>query len=138
MFDDLIPELPDAPPYPVAGVAVPTLITFRPLERAERALMAAALRQEATDPPPAFDREQADEASLVAMSRYQARQLVAQVVRLEIGGVDRTAEAAAFLDAYAQRRPLGFAALVAYAHRPASYGVTTEAPIDAEAIAGNS
>lgn len=138
MFDDLIPELPDAAPYPVPGVAAPTLITFRPLERAERALMAAALRQEAIEPPPAFDRETADEASLAAMARYQARQLLAQVVRLEIDGADRTADAAAFLDAYAQRRPLGFSAMVAYAQRPASYGAAEAPRIDAEAIAGNS
>lgn len=135
-FADLIPELPDSPPYPVAGVAAPTTIVFRPSERAERALIASALRQEAIDPPPAFDRATATEAELAASARYQAKMLAAQVVRLEIGGVDRTADAAAFLDAYAMRRPLGFAALAAYASRPETYEAPP--PIDAEAIAGNS
>lgn len=135
-FDALLPELPDSEPYTIEGVAGVATIVLRPLERSERSLIVAALRSEAQDPPPEFNRETATEADLAAMSLYQARQLAHRVVRLEIDGVDRTADAPAFLAAYADRRPLGFASLLTFAHRPETYGKA--APIDAEGIAGNS
>lgn len=108
-LDALIPTLRDSEPIQLDGVAAPVTIVLKPLADSEIELLAAALRKERVEGGEDFDREHATPEATAAWQQDQARKLARyQVRRLEIAGEDRTADAEAFLCAYAARRPIAF------------------------------
>ena len=139
-FDALIPTLRDSEPIKLNGVAAPVTIILKPMATSEIEILAAALRKERTDGGEDFDKENATPEATAAWQQSQARKLARdQVRRLEIAGEDRTADAEAFLCAYAARRPIAFQLLANKAGNPATFGgESPPAENKAENIPGNS
>lgn len=137
-LDALIPTLRDSEPIQLDGVAAPVTIVLKPLACSELDLLAAVLRKERVEGGEEFDRERATPEATAAWQQDQARKLARyQVRRLEIAGEDRTADAEAFLCAYAARRPIAFQLLANRASSPATFGGESP-PVEAEDIPGNS
>lgn len=139
-LDALIPTLRDSEPIQLDGVAARVLITLRPLADAEIDLLAAALRKERIEGGEEFDRETATPEATAAWQQDQARRLARyQIRRIEIDGQDRTADAEAFLCAYAARRPIAFQTLANKAGDVRTFGgEAAPEPGPDEDIPGNS
>lgn len=131
--------LRNSDPITLEGCRVPVVIVLKPLAASEDEMIAAAMRQEAAESAPTFDRAKATAEDVRALAAYNARQIARyQVASLTIGGEDCTARAEEFLLAWSAANPVANMSLAATAVDVKTFGGEGDAGIPVEEIAGNS
>lgn len=131
--------LRNSDPIVLEGCRVPVSVTLKPLAASEDEMIAAAMRQEAAEAAPTFNRAKATAEDVRALATYNARQIARyQVASLTIGGEDYTARAEEFLLSWAAANPVAIMSLAAAAVDVKTFGGEGDAGIPTEEIAGNS
>ena len=130
--------LRNSAPIALEGCRVPVSVVLKPLAASEDEMIAAAMRQEAAEAPPTFDRAKATAEDVRALATYNARQIARyQVASLTIGGEDYTARAEEFLLSWAAANPVAIMSLAAAAVDVKTFGGAGDANIPTEEIAAN-
>lgn len=140
-FADILTRstLRNSAPIALEGCRVPVSVVLKPLAASEDEMIAAAMRQEAAEAAPAFDRAKATAEDVRALATYNARQIARyQVASLTIGGEDYTTRAEEFLLAWSSANPVAIMSLAAAAVDVKTFGGEGDAGIPVEEIAGNS